>query len=171
MELDFGEWPLSVRLYGSGSPPVQAQPTETTAAAEAPTNETVLAKDDPEIDPLTKPVEAEQESDALVSAENGGRPSGARPPRSVPRNNRNFVPGPPPLGRGNDRSRGGAVPASQNVPEPLSEAQINAMTLPEVDEALGLVAVAIQRSHPDEATRDRLRNEFKLLMARKRTGR
>ncbi len=45
------------------------------------------------------------------------------------------------------------------------------MSLPEVDEALGQVATALQRSHPDEVTKERLKNEFKLLWDRKRAGR
>ena len=106
----------------------------------------------------------------MASAANGGRrPSSARP-RAIPRAGRNFVPGNAPLPRGDYRSPGGAVPPSQNIPEPLSEAQINAMSLAEVDEALGQVATALQRSHPDEVTKERLKNEFKLLWDRKRAG-
>ena len=65
---------------------------------------------------------------------------------------------------------GGAVPPSQNIPEPLSEAQINAMTLPEVTESIGLIAKALGRSHPDDATKARLKNEWDLLWDRKRAG-
>ncbi len=171
LELDFAEWSLADRLYGSDSPPAQAQSNQSPLGTETPANETVAANDDPENDPVIEPEDAEQEPDTLVSAKNGRRPAGARPPRSIPRNTPNFIPGDSPLPRGDKRSRGAAAPASQNVPEPLSEGQVNAMTLPEVDEALGLVATALQRSHPNEATRDRLRTEFKLLWERKRAGR
>ncbi len=171
LELDFAEWSLADRLYGSGSPPAQAQSTQMPLGTETPAKETVAANDDREVDPVAKPEDTEQEPDELASAESGRRPPGARPPRSVPRNNRNFVPGPAPLGRGDNRLPGGAVPASQNIPEPLSEAQINAMTLPEVDEAVGLIATALARSHPDDATKVRLKNEWNLLWDRKRTGR
>lgn len=169
VDLDFGQWTLADRLYKGDTPPKEAQSSLASTGTEAPASETVVAEDDPGIDPGAKPEDAEQEPEALVSAENGRRAAGTRP-RSVPRNSQTFIPGDAPLSH-DDRSRGGALPASRNVPEPLSEAQINAMTLPEVTESLGLVATALQRSHPDDATRDRLRTEFKLLMERKRAGR
>jgi len=131
----------------------------------------VAAKDEPEIDPVTKPEDDEQELNELASAENGRRPAGARLRRSIPRNTPNFVPGPAPLGRGDNRSAGGAAPASKNIPEPLSEGQINAMTLPEVTEQIGLIATALERGHPDDATKIRLKNEWNLLWDRKRAGR
>ncbi len=168
--LDFGESTLADRLYKSNTPPVEAQAAETSSPSETPANEALVAKDDPEIKPTVKPEDENEEPDEVASAANRRRPSGARP-RAVPRSGRNFVPGNAPLSRAESRSMDGAVPASQNIPEPLSEAQINAMTLAEVDEAVGVVATALRRAHPDDATRDRLRNEFKLLWDRKRAGR
>ena len=168
LELDFAEWTLADRLYKGDSPLEQAQSTPMSSGSETPAREIVVAVDDSAVDSSAQPEDVEQESEALVSAENGRRAATGRPPR-VPRNGRTFIPGVPPLSH-DRRSPGGAVPASQNVPEPLSEAQINAMTLPEVDEAVGLVATALRRAHPDEATRERLRNEFKLLWERKRAG-
>ncbi|MEE8153639.1 MAG: hypothetical protein V3T53_01620 [Phycisphaerales bacterium] len=168
--LDFGEWTLADRLYESNTPPVEAQAAETTSPSETPANEALVAKDDPEIRPTVNPEDENEEPDELASAANGRRSARVRPP-AVPRSDRNFVPGDAPLSRGDSRSPGGAVPPSQNIPEPLSEAQINAMSLAEVDEAVGEVARALRRSHPDEATKDRLKNEFRLLWDRKRAGR
>ena len=169
--LDFAEWTLADRLYKGKTPPGQAQSTtDISPPSEAAVNESLAAKDDPEIEPTVNPEDGNEEPDEMASAANGRRPSSVRP-RPIPRPGRNFVPGKAPLLRGNDRSPGGAVPPSQNIPEPLSEAQINAMSLPEVDEALGQVATALQRSHPDETTKERLKNEFRLLWDRKRAGR
>ena len=170
--LDFGESTLADRLYKSKTPPVEAQAAETSSPSETPENEALVATDDPEIEPIAKLEEGNENPDEMASAANGRRPRSARP-RVVPRpgSGRSFVPGSPPLSRGDDRSPGGGAPASQNIPEPLSEGQINAMSLAEVDEALGQVATALQRSHPDEVTKERLKNEFKLLWDRKRAGR
>ena len=170
--LDFGESTLADRLYKSKTPPVEAQAAETSTPSETPANEALVATDDPEIEPIAKLEEGNENPDEMASAANGRRPRSARP-RVVPRpgSGRSFVPGSPPLSRGDDRSPGGGAPPSQNIPEPLSEGQINAMSLPEVDEALGQVATALQRSHPDEVTKERLKNEFKLLWDRKRAGR
>ena len=168
--LDFSKSTLADRLYKSNTPPVETQATETSSPSEAPANEALVAKDDPEIEPTVKPEDGNEEPDEMASAASGRRPSSVRP-RAIPRPGRNFVPGTAPLSRGDNRSPGGAVPASQNIPEPLSEAQINAMSQAEVDEALGQVATALQRGHPDEATKDRLKNEFRLLWDRKRAGR
>ena len=170
--LDFGESTLADRLYKSKTPPVEAQAAETSSPSETPANEALVARDDPEIKPSVKLEDGNENPDEMASAANGRRPRSARP-RVVPRpgSGRSFVPGSPPLSRGDDRSPGGGAPPSQNIPEPLSEGQINAMSLPEVDEALGQVATALQRSHPDEVTKERLKNEFKLLWDRKRAGR
>ncbi|MCH8315868.1 MAG: hypothetical protein IIA64_07830 [Planctomycetes bacterium] len=172
VSLDFGKWTLRDRLYNGNTPPAQAQSTtDTSAPAEAAAGEALAAKDDPEIKPTLKLEDGNEKPDELASAANGRRPSSARP-RPVPRpgSSRSFVPGSAPLSRGNDRSPGGGVPASQNIPEPLSEAQINAMTLPEVTESIGLIARALERSHPDDATKVRLKNEWNLLWDRKRAG-
>ncbi|MCH8259880.1 MAG: hypothetical protein IIC46_06710 [Planctomycetes bacterium] len=170
--LDFGESTLADRLYKSNTTPVEAQAAETSTPSETPANEALVATDDPEIEPIAKLEEGNENPDEMASAANGRRPRSARP-RVVPRpgSGRSFVPGSPPLSRGDDRSPGGGAPPSQNIPEPLSEGQINAMSLAEVDEALGQVATALQRSHPDEVTKERLKNEFKLLWDRKRAGR
>ena len=170
VSLDFSQWSLADRLYKNNTPPVEAQTAETSSPSEAPANEALVAKDDPEIKPTAKPEDGNEEPDEMASADNGRRPSSVRP-RPIPRSGRNFVPGNAPLSRGDNRSPGGPVPPSQNIPEPLSEGQIDAMSLAEVDEAVGLVAHALQRGHPDEATKDRLKNEFRLLWDRKRAGR
>jgi hypothetical protein len=130
----------------------------------------LVARNDPDIEPTVKPESGNETPGDMASAANGRRSPSARP-RSIPRSDRNFVPGSAPLFRSDDRSPGGGVPSSQIIPEPLSEAQISAMTLAEVDEAVGQVATALQRGHPDEATKKRLKDEFKLLYDRKRSGR
>ncbi len=170
VDLDFGQWTLADRLYKRDTPQKQGESTQVSSETEAPADETAVAVDDSTIEPSAKAEDADRESEALVSAENGRRAATGRP-RGVPRNSWTFIPGDAPLSRGDNRSPGGAVPASRNVPEPLSEAQINAMTLPEVTESIGLIAKALERSHPDDATKVRLKNEWKLLWDRKRAGR
>ncbi len=168
--LDFGKRTLADRLYKTNTPPVEAHAAETSSPSETPANESLVARNDPDIEPTVKPEDGNETPDDMANAANGRRPSSARP-RAIPRSDRNFVPGSAPLSRGNDRSPGGGVPPSQIIPEPLSEAQINAMTLPEVTESIGLIAKALGRSHPDDATKARLKNEWDLLWDRKRSGR
>ena len=169
VSLDFGKSTLADRLYKTITPPDEALAAETSSPSETPANETLVARNDSDIQPNVTPENGNETSDDMASAANGRRPPSARP-RVIPRSDRNFVPGSAPLSRGNDRSPGGGVPSSQIIPEPLSEAQINAMSMAEVDEAVGQVATALQRGHPDEATKKRLKDEFKLLYDRKRSG-
>jgi hypothetical protein len=52
------------------------------------------------------------------------------------------------------------------IPPPLTAAQIQAMTLKEANVALMRVATARRHGHHDEATAERLKREFDLLLRR-----
>lgn len=65
----------------------------------------------------------------------------------------------------NDRgSVSGALPPSMDIPEPLTEGQIEAMSLEEVQTAVAKFAAARKNARLDEDTKLRLKNEFQLLM-------
>jgi len=67
------------------------------------------------------------------------------------------------------RGDGGGAPIAHRIPEPLSEAQIAAMSEPEVRDAMAKVAEAMGRApNLDAETRERLRNEFVNLRNRLR---
>lgn len=74
-------------------------------------------------------------------------------------------------GGGPTRPRGGddAPVSGAGVPEPLTEAQINAMSIEEVRQALSRVARARQNRNLDDAVRARLQKEWDLLLARTRS--
>ncbi len=61
-------------------------------------------------------------------------------------------------------SMSGALPPSMDIPEPLTEGQIEAMSLEEVQASLAKVAAARRNARIDEDTKLRLKSEFKLLM-------
>lgn len=60
------------------------------------------------------------------------------------------------------------IPARAEIPDPLTKEMIDAMTLQEVEVAVTKVASARQYAQLDEETRDRLKREFRMLIARMR---
>lgn len=63
-----------------------------------------------------------------------------------------------------DRGPSGALPPSVDIPEPLTEGQIEAMSLGEAQAALGKVAEARRHGRIDKETELRLKKEFTLLI-------
>ncbi len=152
-ELDFGLTSWGERLYpksGAEQEPEGPAPSEAeTAGAEA-FGEVADLLDDAEI--VVEPPAEQQD-------ENTGEP--IRPPRDPRR----------PIGddpeiSGVDARDSGALPPSQDIPDPITPEQIAAMTLPEAQEAWSRVAHALRRSVADADTRKRLREEFRLIRDR-----
>lgn len=70
---------------------------------------------------------------------------------------------------GGAATRGGRLGAAGSaIPDPLSEAEINAMSEAELKEALVRVSNARQNPNVDPATKDRLKSEFNLILKRQR---
>ena len=71
--------------------------------------------------------------------------------------------------RGSDRGgSGGAIPMSQDIPEPITAEEVARMDLAEANEARGRIAQAIQQARLDDETKQRLRAEFRLVLSRVR---
>lgn len=95
-------------------------------------------------------------------------PSGSRISRP-------FSPGRTPYGdagRIGDGSESVTMPPSEQIPEPLTEQQVNAMSVSEAREALLKVSTARRyaRHRSDEELKERLEREFDWLMNRMRAG-
>jgi hypothetical protein len=59
---------------------------------------------------------------------------------------------------------GGDTPSLHAIPEPITQEQINVMTLPELQETLHRVAEARKHVKDDEEVSARLKKEFEMLM-------
>ncbi len=165
IDRDFARWSLAQRQDGEAPDEGQGDaPTDVRTGAD----ETIIA-------------DATTDESATGEPATGARPRVESPtPRSAPP--RRPTSDVPRVGVGDmaedaaDRSdledRGLRGPAPGAVPAPLTEAQIGAMTLDEASAALVEVAKAKNRLKRDDDPElfDRLTQEFKLLMARKREG-
>ncbi len=151
-ELDFGALPLKDRLY----PPAAAA-----AAPEPPPSDAETAGADAydEVADLLEDAEIDMEPQAGPPEDGTGEPM--RPLRD-PR--RSF--GGEEEALTVDERVTGALPPSQDIPDPVTPEQIAAMTLPEAQEAWSRVAHALRRSVADADTRKRLREEFRLVRDR-----
>ncbi len=152
-ELDYAEKTRAERLYGAAatvvSAPIGAVDPEPPAS-------------DPQNTTATKPTNDGDEKIASAVDE-PDRESGARGPRQIM-----FAERPGSEGSvknpADPRSSRAHIPPSQDIPEPLSNEQIDAMRLAEAREALTRVSAARQRARLDEPLRKRLKKEFKLLV-------
>jgi hypothetical protein len=148
-ELDYGEWSMAERMYpgtGGSSP----APPATTPAVTPPA--IIPAEFD---EPVDEPADSDE------------------PPR--PRNGGSLValPGDRPQGDNNlpgrsEGVRGGALPASQDIPEPLTQEQVDAMDLADAQEMYAKLSQAIQRARTDEETKERLWRDWRMVKARVR---
>ena len=150
IELDYGRWTLADRLYGDSSPPdPEALLTELEAALAPKTTDDPTATNDPT-------------ADDDPPATNGSRPERGRGSFSGMPGSRSGSGG---AGfRGSDRGGSrGAIPMSQDIPEPITAEEVAVMDLAESREAQGRIAQAIQQARLDEETKDRLKAEFTLV--------
>ncbi len=157
LELDFGEWTLGDRLYKKTGPPEQGQQEEPAEAPDPPPPPPPAAAEAIGLETADADADGDGETDALAMGRGIVRLPADRPS---------------PLGaaaesRANDRGLGGGPPpASQDIPEALTEEQIELMTLDDAQESRARVAKARQRGILDKETRERLRKEFRLLTSR-----
>ncbi len=136
-------------------------PNSTASAAAEPSTPRTNENEDPEIDEADEVEETE-----VARSGDSDRPSRAsRPSRTS----------------GGDRSRGtggGGEPASRGsirtnvieVPPPITQEEVSAMSLAEAKEQLSKVARARGGAGVSDEDNERLRNEFDMLMARVREG-
>lgn len=157
IELDYGRWTLADRLYGSPTPPRDEPPAAVTVSqtTERPAGEAHVVET------------AEENGDGAAPPANSSPSRAVRPRPALP----NLTDGGKRFeGDAADHSsnRGAALPPSQKIPEPLTEEQIGAMTLPELTEALTRIAAARQLARLDDETRERLKREFDLVKDRRK---
>jgi hypothetical protein len=160
VDLDYGLWTRRDRLYGGPRPDPDA-PAPDFETSPVP----VVNMDPPRADPETDTPPADPGDEAQAAVERPGRdPSRTR-----------FRPDPRPAGRGDptfggtDRTPGGAVPPSKDVPPPMSPEQIEAMTLPEAQETYARISRALQQARVDEETKERLWRDWRLIRDHVRT--
>jgi hypothetical protein len=162
VDLDYGLWTRRDRLYGGSRPDSEALPE-----AEPETSPVPVVKTDPVPEPPaaeTPPSDATADADAEAANGRSGRES-PRTPRDDPR--RPSAGGP--LSRGTDRPVGGSLPASKDIPPPLTPEQIEAMTLPEAQETYARISRALQQARVDEETKERLWRDWRLIRDHVRT--
>jgi hypothetical protein len=193
LELDYGKWTREDRLYGDGPPDLEAGgpgavtvpvgsrdiPPRGTGGHKPPANpEKASRRSDPgKTAPRSDPKKTAPADDPKTAAESGeskkaeepanGRtkrdPSwrGERGPRRPGRDE--------PLGHSPDDLRqAGPLPASQDVPLPLTQQQIDAMSLPEALEMWARLSRALQQARLDDETEERLRRDWRLTRGRVR---
>lgn len=169
VELDFGTWSLRERLYRPGSKPGETQASDELASA----NNEITSTDSQPLEIALDNTDSnnnttiEQPGEAVADATKSGNESTRGTTSRFPRNNLPRNPGSP-LNAADDRATGIVTPSGRDIPEQLSAGQIDVLTLDEVNESLDKVSRALQRGHPDAETKTRLREEFRLLFARKR---
>ncbi|MCZ6836323.1 MAG: PilN domain-containing protein [Planctomycetota bacterium] len=172
---DFAAWTMQQRVDGQGpqseseaardaSPPIDDD-TSLAGSASTSTPQLVTSKNNiQDLDPEAfneTPVLTQRPGDTPVESD-VRRTRDER--RSAGSNSRGGL-----STRREDRGGGmGALPASKDIPEPISEEQINAMTLPEVEATVSRVATARQHAILDAETKVRLKREFNLLITRMR---
>lgn len=158
---------LSRRAGGADSPIRSVRPAPGGAGEDA-----ERSRDSGDEDPRAAPSGTSPPSDAVPPStpvpEAGSVPSsGATPP---PTPTAPAAPTPPPTPATPERAGSDiGVPANQ-VPPPLSQADIDAMSRREAQAALAAVSRARNIRDLDEATKARLRQEFDMLITRVRTA-
>ncbi|MCZ6611170.1 MAG: hypothetical protein O6941_00930 [Planctomycetota bacterium] len=162
-ELDYGQRTLGDRLY----PPASQQ--QENAEVSAPDE---LASGDqlPDNSPASSEAPAQPETAKAEIPDDLAETVDLTRPVPLP-SYRSGFPGPTAARRSHgDRSGGGAsLPPSQNIPEPLTDRQIEVMALPEAQESWARVAHALRRGSLDMDTRLRLQEEFRVLRDHMRT--
>jgi hypothetical protein len=169
MELDYGRWTLSDRLYRRDyvpdaetvfaeiadalPPPRTATPAANTVTPATGTVTPVTGSVTPAttVDPITGESTRSTRKRGFVGMTGSGNGAGGA----------GF--------RGSSRGgSGGAIPMSQDIPEPITAEEVALMDLAEANEARGRIAQAIQQARVDEETEKRLRLEFRLVLNRVR---
>lgn len=178
-ELDYGRLTLAERLYG----PTATQTQTTTREPERETEQRAQSTESPA--PSNDQTQTRQSQPTRVAAaDETSRPAPANEdPYADLHNTRvdsGFVDRPSPRStagalRGDattrEEARGqSSIPQSQDIPEPMTEAQIQAMSEAEVLDMLMRVSHARRaaRARNDEELESRLQREFNWLMARRR---
>ena len=148
VELDYGRWTLAERLYGDGQPPdAEALLTEIEDALPPKKTVTPTAADVPPSANGSRPAR-KRGLNGMSGSRTGSGGAGFR---------------------GSDRGgSGGAIPMSQDIPEPITAEEVARMDLAEANEARGRIAQAIQQARLDDETKQRLRAEFRLVLSRVR---
>ena len=146
-DLDYGALTLSERLYGPASETVEPVNLET-----SPLRDEELFPEE-----IAERNEGGAEDEAATPG-NGREPRHVAPPRSDDA----------PIGRGTRRPLRGNVPASQDIPEPLTQEQIDAMELAEAQETYYHLSRALQQARVDEETKERLWADWRLVRDRVR---
>jgi len=168
IELDFGRWTLADRREGKG-PGTSDEAQETEEGSGDPA-------DQPEPqEPLMAPGDTESEASPLALADRDpAKPTedaGELPPVRFQRSRSGGPDAPEGKSRATDRSsEGGKLPPSKDIPPPRTAQEIDAMSLPEAQEALAKVARARKHARGDETLKERLKEEFRLLFERVRRG-
>jgi hypothetical protein len=151
LELDYGKWTLAERLYGE--PPADSS----TMPIDYPPSE--YADEEYGYGEAGDDIAASDEEQAAGERLNGRTPrfSGdtARPGRDGPQR------------WGSDRPLGG-LPPSQDIPEPLTEQQVEAMDLGEAQEAWARISRALEQARVDSETKQRLWRDWRLVRERVR---
>jgi hypothetical protein len=144
IDLDYGAWTLASRLYGDGpQQPVVEQPPPP----------------EPPIEESPAPVE-----DEMAVQEDDGR---ERPTGRFQSGTR--LPGADdPLPGGSIRPGGASLPASQDIPQPLTPEQIAAMDLAEAQETYARLSRALQQARVDDETKQRLWRDWRTVRERVR---
>ncbi len=159
-ELDFGVWPLRVRLYGdppdTGDAPLTAEGGTTPAETEG-TASVAIVEDQ-------EPVRSPEESLALAPER-----TAADPPRRSPYADTDRPGGDDLKSRaGGDSANADVRSLAEDIPPPLSEEQIKAMTKSEALEMLSRVgrSRSYAKKIGDEGLRERLNREWQMLLER-----
>lgn len=171
LELDYGRWTLADRLYG-GEPDDGAQTDLVSEVLDQIDEQSEAGDLDEDMDSETEPAADEDLRDPEPAGNQGRGPAaaarvgrGPRPPRT----------GAPDIfgdgdvaGRGTNRLPGadGTLPPSQDIPDPLTPEQIQAMDLAEAQETWAEIAHSLRRGVLEPETRERLRSEFRLIRDR-----
>jgi hypothetical protein len=180
-DLDFATWTVvdrrDGRLPGWTATLVSEESTTETPTSERtddPGTEPVRAGDRPALvdgesgrPPAEDPDETYAPRDAVVRSDESGSSSGSRIDR--PRSSISGALGGGASTRDDVRGESGIAP-HQDIPDPMTQAQINAMTEAEVDQMLTRVSYArnAARARNNTELEERLRQEFQWLVARKR---
>ena len=169
-ELDFGLWTLADRRDGKG-PGTSDEPRETEEGSGD-------RGDQPEPqDPLMAPGETESEPPPFALAATDRDPAepaedaGELPAVRFQRTRSGRPDAPEGASRATDRSsEGSKLPPSKDIPPPRTAEEIDAMSLPEAQEALAKVARARKHAKGNDELEQRLKEEFRLLFERVRRG-
>ncbi|MDG2291990.1 MAG: PilN domain-containing protein [Phycisphaerales bacterium] len=163
-EQDFGAWTLVSRRSGEGPGGDTSEADSSTATAAA---ETTPSSDTTESNPTSLTSRTGSGDETTLSGSSSSRPSRPSSNRDTTRPNRGTNSGV--ASRGNSDDQGAdltSIPTGR-IPEPLTEEQIQTLTLSEA--RIKLKEVADARKHVrDEEVSERLRNEFKMIMAHMR---